>query len=45
MGLTGGKYFIKFIFDFKIEIEIFEISTRPKFNKFRALFILGPIEA
>ena len=29
-----GKYFIKIIFDIKIEISIFEISNVPNFNKF-----------
>ena len=33
-GLTDGKYFIKIIFDIKIEIDIFEIPIRPNFNKF-----------
>ena len=32
LDLTGGKYFIKIIFDIKIEIGIFEISIRPSFN-------------
>ena len=43
LGLTGAKYFIKIIFDIKIEIGIFEISNEPNFNKFWALLILGPI--
>ena len=34
LGLTGGKYLIKIIFDIKIEICIFEISIRPNLNKF-----------
>ena len=33
-GLTDGKYFIKIIFDIKIELDIFEILIRPNFNKF-----------
>ena len=45
MGGTGGKYSVKFIFDIKIEIGIFEISIPPDFNKFQAFFILGPIGA
>ena len=32
MVLTSGKYFIKIIFDIKIEIEIFEIPNLPNFN-------------
>ena len=42
-GQTGGKYFIKVIFDIKIKTDIFEISIRPNFNKFRTFLILGPI--
>ena len=34
LGLTGGKYLIKIIFDIKIEIGMFEITIRPNFNKF-----------
>ena len=34
LGLTGGKYFIKIIFDIKIEILIFEILDATNFNKF-----------
>ena len=34
LGLTGGKYFIRTIFDIKIEMGIFEISVRPNFYKF-----------
>ena len=34
MGLTGGKKFIKIIFDIKIKIDIFELSNVPNFNKF-----------
>ena len=45
MGLIGRKYLIKIIFDIKIEIDIFEISNVPNFNKFGALLILGPISA
>ena len=41
MDPTGAKYFIKLIFDYKIEIGIFEISIRPNFNKFWAFFILS----
>ena len=33
LGLTGGKYFIKIIFDIKIKTILFEISNVPKFNK------------
>ena len=32
--LTGGKYFIKIIFDIKIEIGILEILDVPNFDKF-----------
>ena len=34
MGLAAGKYFIKAIFDIKIEIDIFEISSVPILNIF-----------
>ena len=34
VGLTGGTYLIKIIFDTKIEIGIFQISIWPSFNKF-----------
>ena len=34
LALTGGEYFIKIIFDIKIEISTFEILVRPNFNKF-----------
>ena len=44
-GLTGGKYFIKTIFDITIEIGIFERSNVPNFNKFWVLLMLGPIWA
>ena len=40
-GLTGGKYFIKSIFDIKITIGIFEISHAPNFNKMLSIFNLG----
>ena len=33
-GLTGAKYLIKIIFDFKIDINVFEILHVPNFNKF-----------
>ena len=42
LGLAGGKYLIKIIFDIKTEMNIFEISMRPNFNKFWAFFTLGP---
>ena len=34
LGLTGGKYFTKIIFDIKIEIGILEILDVPNFDKF-----------
>ena len=34
MSGTGGKYFIKNIFDIKIEISILEILDVPNSNKF-----------
>ena len=34
LGLTGGKYLIKIIFNIKIEIGIFKITNVPNFNKF-----------
>ena len=34
LGLTGGKYFIKIIFDIKTEIGILEILDVPYFDKF-----------
>ena len=40
MGLTGGKHFIKIIFDIKIEISILEILDVPNFDKFWAFLIL-----
>ena len=39
------KYFIKFIFDIKIQIDILEILNETNFNKFSALLILGKIWA
>ena len=39
LGLTGDKYFIKIIFDIKIEIGMLEILDVANFNKFRALLI------
>ena len=39
MGLTGGKYLIKIIFDIQIETGIFEISDVPNFDKFWAFLI------
>ena len=39
MGLA--KYFIKIIFDIKINIDISEISNLPNFNKFSAFFYFG----
>ena len=41
MGLTGGKYLAKVIFDVKIEISIFEISHVQNFKIFWALLIGG----
>ena len=35
LGLAGGKYLIKIIFNIKVEIEIFEISHVLSFNKFK----------
>ena len=37
LGLTGGKYFIKLIFDIKTEFGIFEILDVANFNKFRPI--------
>ena len=34
LSLAGGKYLIKFIFDFKIKISITEILIRINSNKF-----------
>ena len=34
LGLAGGKYFIKIIFDIKIKIGILEILDVPNFDKF-----------
>ena len=39
LGLTGGKYLVKNIFNFKIEISIFEISNVLNFNIFCAFLI------
>ena len=33
MGLRSGKYFIKIVFDIKIEIGILEILDMPDFDK------------
>ena len=43
LGLTDGKYFRKFIFEFKVEIGIFEMSIRLNFSNFWAFLILGEI--
>ena len=43
LGLTDGKYFRKFIFEFKVEIGIFEMSIRLNFNNFWAFLILGEL--
>ena len=43
--LAAGKYFIKTIFDIKMEISIFETSNVPNFNQFWVFLILGPIWA
>ena len=43
MGLTGGNYLIKVIFEIKIEIVIFEIMNVPNFNIFWELLILGTV--
>ena len=45
MGRTGGRYFIKVIFDIKIEIGILEILDVPNFDKILAFLILGPFWA
>ena len=45
LPVTVSKYFIKIIFDIKVEIVIFEISNVPNFNKFWAFLILGLILA
>ena len=34
LGLTVGKYLIKIIFGIQIEVDIFEVSNVPNFNKF-----------
>ena len=41
LGLTGGKYLAKVIFDVKIEISVFEISHVQNFKIFWALLIGG----
>ena len=41
MGLTESKYFIKIIFDIKIEVGIFEISKIPNFKKILGTFNFG----
>ena len=41
MGLTGGKYFIKIIFDIKTDISILEILDVPNFDKLGAFLISG----
>ena len=41
MGLRGGKYFIKVIFDIKVQIVIFKVSNVPNFNEFRVFFYFG----
>ena len=40
-GLTESKYFIKIIFDIKIEVGIFEISKIPNFKKILGTFNFG----
>ena len=34
LGITGGKYFIKIVFDIKIKIGIFETSNVLNLNKY-----------
>ena len=34
LSRTGGKYFLKIIFDIKIEIAVLEILDWPDFDKF-----------
>ena len=34
MGPTGGKYFLKIVFNIKIEAGILKISDVPDFNNF-----------
>ena len=41
LGLTGGKYFIKIIFDIKIEIGILSIRYS-KFQSLLSILIVGP---
>ena len=43
LGITGGKYLIKMIFDISFEIGTFEMSHVPNFNNFCGFLILGPI--
>ena len=43
LGPTGGKYLIKIIFDFKIEIDILKILGGPTFDKSWAFLTLGLI--
>ena len=38
LGLTGSKYFVKIIFDIKIEISIFEISNVPNLKLASVIF-------
>ena len=38
MGLTGGKYFIKIIFDVQIEIRLLEVLDVPSFKRFMSIF-------
>ena len=40
LGLAGGKYFIKIVFDIKIKIDIFEISNVLNFSNFWPLLSL-----
>ena len=40
LSRTGGKYFLKIIFDIKIEIAVLEILDWPDFDKFWAFLIL-----
>ena len=41
LGLIGGEYLIKLIFDMKMEIKIFETSDGLNFNKLKSFRILG----
>ena len=45
LGLAGGKYFVKIVFDIKIKIGIFEISNVLNFSNFWALLSVGSIWA